>query len=112
VSFSRGQIWVVAEKGPLTGKPRPALLIQAEALEAHTTLQFCLIYGAESAQGGVFFRIPVEPTEANGLQKPSIVTVDKVVTIQRDHVKTQCGVIEEDIMGLVNDALIVFQGLA
>ena len=111
MSFSRGQIWVVAEKGPLTGKPRPALLIQAEALDAHATLQFCLICGEDEAQRDVFFRIPVAPTEANGLQKPSIVTVDKVVTIQRANVKAQCGVIEEDVMGLVNDALSLFQGL-
>lgn len=103
---------MVAEKGHLTGKPRPAVLIQAEALEEHTSLQFCLIYGADDAQRDVFFRIPVAPTEANGLDQSSTIAVDKIVTIRRENVKTRCGTLEEDVMGLVNDALIAFQGLA
>ena len=103
---------MVAEKGHLTGKPRPAVLIQAEALEAHTTLQFCLIDGADDAQRDVFFRIPVAQTEANGLEQDSTIAVDKVVTVRRENVATRCGVLEEDVMGLVNDALIAFQGLA
>lgn len=112
MSFARGQIWVVAEKGFFTNKPRPAVLIQAEALEEYATLQFCLVYGAVDAQRDVFFRIPVEPTEANGLEEASTVAVDKIVTIRREHLKAQCGVLEEDVMALVNDALIAFQGLA
>lgn len=111
MTFLRGGIWVVAEKGLLTGKPRPALLIQAEALEDHASLQFCLIYGAGDAQRDVFFRVPVTPTEANGLEQDSTIAVDKIVTVRRDSVKTRCGVLEEDAMGLVNDALATFQGL-
>ncbi len=109
--FARGEIWVVAEKGFLTGKPRPAVLIQAEALEEHASLQFCLIYGAEDAQRDVFFRIPVAPTESNGLEQDSTIAVDKIVTVRRENVTTRCGVLEEDAMGLVNEALIAFQGL-
>lgn len=112
MTFLRGEIWVVAEKGYLTGKPRPAVLIQAESLEDHASLQFCLVYGADDAQRDVFFRIAVSPTEANGLEQDSTIAVDKIVTVQRKNVKTRCGVLEEDVMGLVNDALIVFQGLA
>ncbi|WP_397404822.1 type II toxin-antitoxin system PemK/MazF family toxin [Phenylobacterium sp.] len=112
MSLARGEVWVVAEKGHLTGKPRPAVLIQAEALDEHASLQFCLIYGAEDAQRDVFFRIPVAPTEANGLEQNSTIAVDKIVTIRRENVKIRCGTLEEDVMGLVNDALIAFQGLA
>jgi mRNA interferase MazF len=111
VTFARGEIWVVAEKGFLAGKPRPAILIQAEALEEHATLQFCLIYGAEDARQDVFFRVPVSPTEANGLEQDSTIAVDKIVTVRRENVKTRCGVLEEDAMGLVNEALVAFQGL-
>lgn len=111
MTFARGEIWVVADKGFHTAKPRPAVLIQAEALEEHATLQFCLIYGADDAQQDVFFRIPVAPTEANGLAQESTIAVDKVVTVRREKVQTRCGVLEEDVMGLVNDALIAFQGL-
>jgi mRNA interferase MazF len=111
VTFARGEIWVVAEKGFLASKPRPAVLIQAEALEEHATLQFCLIYGAEDAQQDVFFRVPVSPTEANGLKQDSTIAVDKIVTVRREKLKTRCGVLEEDAMGLVNQALVAFQGL-
>lgn len=102
----------MAERGHLAGKPRPAVLIQAEALDEHTSLQFCLIYGAEDAQRNVFFRVPVSPTESNGLEHDSTIAVDKIVTVRRENVRTRCGVLEEDIMGLVNSALIAFQGLA
>ena len=102
---------MVAEKGHLAGKPRPAVLIQAEALDAHATLQFCLIYGADDAQRDVFSRIPITPTEANGLMEDSTVAVDKIVTIRRENIKARCGVLEEDVMGLVNEALMAFQGL-
>lgn len=112
MSFTRGEIWVVAERGHLAGKPRPAVLIQAEALDEHGTLQFCLIYSADAAQRDVFFRVPVSPTEANGLEKASTVAVDKIVTVRRENVTSRCGVLEEDAMGLVNEALIIFQGLA
>ncbi len=112
MSFARGEIWVVADKGFLTDKPRPAVLIQAEALEDHASLQFCLIYGAEDAPRDAFFRVPVAPTEANGLTIESTVAVDKIVTIRRERVTTRCGILEEDVMGLVNSALVAFQGLA
>ena len=111
MTFNRGEIWVVAEKGFLTAKPRPAVLIQAEALEEHLSLQFCLVYGAEDAQRDVFFRISITPTEANGLEQDSTIAVDKIVTVQRKNVTTCCGVVEEDVMGAVNAALIAFQGL-
>lgn len=111
MTFARGEIWIVAEKGHLTGKPRPAVLIQAEALDDHTSLQFCLIYGADAAQRDVFFRIAVAPSEANGLELDSTIAVDKIVTVRRENVKGRCGVLEEDVMGLVNQALVAFQGL-
>jgi mRNA-degrading endonuclease toxin of MazEF toxin-antitoxin module len=87
-------------------------LIQAEVLEDHASLLFCLVYGAADAQRDVFFRVPVEPTEANGLEEPSTIAVDKIVTVRRDNAKVRCGVVEEDVMGLVNNAVITFQGLA
>lgn len=111
MTLARGEIWVIAEKGPYTNKPRPALLIQAEALEDHASLQFCLITSDPEARKDVFFRLPVEPTEANGLEAPSTIQIDKVVTIRRDRVQTRCGVLEETLMGEVNAALIAFQGL-
>ena len=111
MTLSRGEIYVVAEKGPYSGKPRPALLIQAEALEGHDSLQFCIISSDPDARRDVFFRVPVEPTEPNGLQASSTIMVDKIVTIRTEKLRDRCGALEEDTMALVNDALIAFQGL-
>jgi mRNA-degrading endonuclease toxin of MazEF toxin-antitoxin module len=48
----------------------------------------------------------------SALEQNSTIAVDKIVTIRRENVKIRCGTLEEDVMGLVNDALIAFQGLA
>lgn len=107
----RGGVFIVAERGPYSNKPRPALLIQAEALEDHTSLQFCMISSDAEARTDAFFRIPVEPTEANGLNVTSTIMVDKIVTIRREKLGQRCGVLEEAVMGDVNAALVAFQGL-
>lgn len=101
----------MAQRGVYEGKPRPAVVVQAERLDDHDSIQFCLIYSSEDAKTGTFFRIAVEPSESNGLHAGSIIAADKVVSIRREKLQTRCGVLEEDIMGLVNDALLDFQGL-
>lgn len=111
MTIARGDVWWVAQRGLYEGKPRPAVLIQAEGLDDHDSLLFCLIYSSADARRDTFFRIAVEPSEANGLDAPSIVAADKVVTIRRDKLRHQCGVMEEGVMGLVNEALLTFQGL-
>ena len=87
------------------GKPRPALIIQADAfseLPAVTVLPIT----------GTLLRVLVEPTPGNGLTKPSQVMVDKPQTPLRAKVGPAFGRLDDAAMVTVNRALAVFLGLA
>jgi mRNA interferase MazF len=77
---NRGEIVIVAQRGLYEGKPRPAVIIQSDALlEHHPSILVCQLSTDARAAVGAFFRIPIEPSEANGLRERSIVMVDRVV---------------------------------
>ncbi|OGB32943.1 MAG: growth inhibitor PemK [Burkholderiales bacterium RIFCSPLOWO2_12_FULL_61_40] len=57
-------------------------------------------------------RITVPPSTENGLQKPSQVMVDKVVTVKRDKVGQTFGRINADTLVEVERCLAVFLGIA
>lgn len=58
------------------------------------------------------FRLPVEPTDLNGLRYPSTVMADKVMTIRRDLLRERAGRLTDEEMVRLNRALIVFLGMA
>jgi mRNA interferase MazF len=106
----RGDIFVVAQRGVYEGKPRPAVLVQAnDFVEHHPSLLFCLISSELSDTS--LFRVDVQPTSQNGLAETSQVMVDKVVTIKRENVKQAVGTLDEVTLGKVNLGLLVFMGL-
>jgi mRNA interferase MazF len=109
----RGSVAVIAQKGVYKGKPRPAVIIQAEALlPTHPSILVCLVTGAEEGRPGAFYRIPVEPTSSNGLEKPSVIMADKIETIRRENVGQIIGYLDEATLGKLDTALLLFQGLA
>jgi mRNA interferase MazF len=58
------------------------------------------------------FRIAIQPTPENGLQKPSQVMVDNTHTIPREKIRKPFGRVEDETMLAVNRALAVFLGFA
>ena len=66
------------------GKPRPALVIQADAFDALATVTVLPV--TSTLVDAPLMRITIEPDARNGLSKPSQVMADKVVTIRRDKV--------------------------
>lgn len=105
----RGDLVTVALQGN-QGKPRPALVVQADAfsdLAAVTVLPItCTLVDAP------FVRVTVEPTLENGLTKTSQVMVDKPQTPPRSKVGLVFGHLDDPAMLAVNRALAVFLGLA
>jgi len=58
------------------------------------------------------FRLPVEPDERNGLRVPCRLMVDKITTVAKTKVGARVGRLgDEDILRL-NQAVLVFLGLA
>ena len=76
----RGDLVTVALQGD-PGKPRPALVIQSDLFDAHPSVTILPVTG--ELRNAPLFRIAVNPTEQNGLTKPSQVIVDKPQSVAR-----------------------------
>lgn len=92
------------------GKPRPALVIQADQFDQHSSVTVLPVTSTLIA--APLLRITVEPSTQNGLQKPSQVMVDKAMTIKRDKLGQGFGCIEADTLIEVERCLAVFLGIA
>ncbi len=107
--MKRGDVVTVALQGDL-GKPRPALLIQSDLFDAHPSVTILPV--TSDLRATPLFRIAVNPTEANGLKKPSQVMVDKPQSVAREKIGAVLGHLDDAAMLAVNRALAVFLGLA
>lgn len=105
----RGDFVTIAMQGDF-GKPRPALVIQADQFDENATLTVLPV--TSSLVAAPLLRITVAPSTANGLQKPSQVMVDKAMTVKRDKVGQAFGCIDADTLVEVERCLAVFLGIA
>lgn len=105
----RGDLVTIAIQGDF-GKPRPALVIQSDQYDEHATVTVLPVTSALVA--APLFRITVQPSAENGLQKRSQVMSDKAMTVKRDKVGATFGRIDADSMVEVERCLAVFLGIA
>jgi mRNA interferase MazF len=107
---TRGAIVVAAARGAYTSKPRPALIVQADAFNAtHSSITICPI--TTDCVDAPLFRITLPPGERTGLVAPSQVMVDKVVSVPRAAIVREVGRCDDTHLELVEDALRVWLGL-
>ena len=92
------------------GKPRPALVIQADPFDEHATVTVLPV--TSTLVAAPLLRISIQPGPGSGLQKPSQVMVDKAMTVKRDKVGGAFGRIEAEAMVEVERCLAVFLGIA
>ena len=107
--MKRGDLVTIAIQGDF-GKPRPALVIQSDRYDEHTTVTVLPVTSALVA--APLFRIMLEAGTETGLQKRSQVMVDKAVTVKRDKVGATFGRANADTMVEVERCLAVFLGIA
>ena len=105
----RGDFVTIAMQGDF-GKPRPALVIQADQFSEHTTVTILPVTSMIAA--APLLRITVQPSIENGLQKTSQVMLDKAMTVKRDKIGQTFGHIEGDTLVEVERCLAVFLGIA
>jgi len=105
----RGDFVTIAMQGDF-GKPRPALVIQADQFGEHPTVTVLPV--TSTLVAAPLLRITVQPSAVNGLQKPSQVMVDKAVTVKRGKLGQAFGRIDVDVMVEVERCLAVFLGIA
>ena len=105
----RGDLVTVAVQGDF-GKPRPALVIQADAFAEHATVTVLLV--SSTLIDAPLLRLTVEPTAANGLAKPSQIMIDKAMTVMREKLGAVIGRLGGNAMVEVERRLAVFLGIA
>ena len=92
------------------GKPRPALVMQADDYAAHPSLTVLPL--SSEIHDLSLLRVTVEPTKGNGLRLRSQVMVDKATTIPRAKVGGTIGHLDEAALEATSKALAVFLGLS
>lgn len=108
--MKRGDVVTVAASGDY-GKPRPAVVVQTDALPAeHASVIVCQM--TSDIVEAPDFRVTIEPTQKNGLQTRSQIMADKPVTIRRERVGRRIGSLDEKDIARLNVALALVVGLA
>jgi mRNA interferase MazF len=106
----RGDVVAVAAAGDY-GKPRPAVIVQTDALPAeHASVVVCQM--TSDGDGAPDFRVIVEPSARNGLRARSHIMTDKPVTIRRARIGRRIGHLDDDDIARLNVALAFVMGLA
>lgn len=102
--MTRGEIVVVAARGAYTGKPRPALIVQSDLFnDTHVSVTVCPI--TSEVVDADLFRIALLPGARTGLDRPSQVMVDKIVSVPRNAVSRTIGRSSVEELARVADAL-------
>lgn len=105
--MKRGDLVTVALQGDL-GKPRPALIIQSDLFNEHPSVTILPV--TSELRDAPLFRIQVEPSETNGLQKISQIMIDKPQSVTREKIGNVFGHIDDKTMSTINRALAMFLG--
>jgi len=106
--MKRGDLVTVALSGDF-GKPRPALIVQADSFAATATVTVLLL--SSDLVDAPLIRLTVEPDAANGLRAPSQIMVDKAMTVRRERIGPAFGRLDPETMVAVNRSLALFLGL-
>ena len=108
--MKRGEIWTVADGGGYAGKPRPVVIVQDEAFSALDSVTICPLTSDPSDLP--LFRIPLLPQDDNGLRQESRIMADKITTVRKTKLGSRIGIVSPDDMRRLNQALVVFLGIA
>ena len=108
--MKRGEIWTIAGGGDYTGKPRPAVIVQDDSFDATASVTISAF--TTDPTDAPLFRIPIEPSEKNGLRASSRLMVDKLTTVSKGRLGSRVGRLDDEDMVRLNRAILVFLGMA
>src|SRR3954465_7367044 len=77
--MKRGEVWTVAGGAAYAGKPRPAVIVQDDRLDANESIIVCPF--TTDPTSAPIFRLSVDPSVGNGLQEPRRLIVDKLTAV-------------------------------
>lgn len=107
--MKRGDFVTITMQGDL-GKPRPALVIQADHFSESVTVTVLPV--TSTLVAAPLLRIKLQPGMENGLQRPSQVMIDKIMTVKREKVGPTFGRLDVNVLVEVERCLALFLGIA
>ena len=108
--MKRGEIFSVSAPGDY-GKPRPALILQADALNDLNLTNVVVCPMTSTLVDAPLIRVSVLPTRENGLRKESQLMVDKVQAVSRARVGKRMGRMDVTTMKRINQSIAFVMGL-
>ncbi len=106
----RGEIWTASGGPDYAGKPRPVVVIQDDSFDGTDSITVCAFTSDET--DAPLFRLAIEPGDRNGLRVASRLMVDKITTVPKSKLGSPIGRLDDEDMLRLNQALLVFLGLA
>lgn len=107
--MKRGELVTVSVQGDY-GKPRPAVVIQSDALHETDSVLVCLM--TSTIRDAPIYRLTVAPSPENGLRRVSQVMADKTMALRRDKCGVVIGRLDEESCHALDRTLALIVGLA
>jgi mRNA interferase MazF len=108
--MTRGEIWTVAGAKDYAGKPRPVVILQDDRFSKLESVSVCPF--TTDPTDAPLFRLPVEPSQNNGLRSLCRLMVDKITTVPKARMGLHLGRLADEDMVRLNRAILVFLGIA
>jgi len=106
----RGEVWTISGGSDYAGKPRPAVILQDDNFSETPSVTVCGF--TSTAADAPLLRLPIEPSERNGLRERSHLIVDKITTLPRRKLGRRIGTLDDEDVVRMDRAVLVFLGLA
>ncbi|MFA7666090.1 MAG: type II toxin-antitoxin system PemK/MazF family toxin [Burkholderiaceae bacterium] len=108
--MKRAEVWTVSGGKDYARKPRPVVIVQDDHFDATDSITVCAF--TTDPTEAPLFRLLVEPNERNGLRSPCRLMVDKITTVPKARLGSRAGRLDDDDMLRLNQAMVVFLGMA
>jgi mRNA interferase MazF len=107
--LTRGEIWTSASGMDYGGKPRPVVIVQHSHFAFLNSVTLCGF--TRDPTDLPLFRVAIEPSRSNGLEFPSRIMVDKILTVPKAKLGYRIGQLNEKDITRLNQAIAIFLGL-
>ena len=108
--MKRGEIWTASGGADYASKPRLVVIVQDDVFDGTGSITICPL--TTDPTEAPLFRLAIEPKDHNGLKSASRIMVDKGATVAKSKLGERIGRIDDEDIVRLNQALMVFLGLA
>ena len=106
LTLLRGDIVTAVPHGEY-GKPRPCVIVQSNKAKTSDSITLCPMTGY-IRDDVPLFRLTIAPEAGNGLQKPSQIAIDKLMTLPISRIGKRVGSLSDEQMLEITQALAIF----